>query len=173
MDRPFLHTGETAHHATCDQVGDILRAQLHDRTDNPYTTGDDEHHATTDIITYKPGGDGADKGTGRHGRRDLPTVRPGIYWHGMREKRTPPCRFESGLSKYFRYWGAPIHALMELISNPKRAPPMVPKHARTESHPISWCAPPLLHGTGFITINIRDPIHCDGGCLQSPDRMDR
>lgn len=43
----------------------------------------------------------------------------------------PPWSVDPGLLKYFRYWSVPIHALMELMSKPKRAPPMVPKVART------------------------------------------
>lgn len=43
----------------------------------------------------------------------------------------PPCRVEFGLWKNFRYCSVPIHALMDDMSNPNNAPPMVPKAART------------------------------------------
>ena len=51
----------------------------------------------------------------------------------------PPCKFESGWPKYSRYWSAPIQALIELTSKPNRAPPIVPKAARTSSVSVAHC----------------------------------
>lgn len=96
----------------------------------------------------------------------------------------PPCCIESGWSKKSRYWSLPVkaqrnqdmsivygwdqaevhiptQALMEETSKPKRAPPIVPKAAKTWTETCQLCVgeegeytyvdvPNSIHGCGFV-----------------------
>lgn len=69
--RGLEHTAKTADDTSNDQVGDILGATLEDSTDNPNNRGDDQGHATTDVIGDETSCDGTREGTRGHGGGDL------------------------------------------------------------------------------------------------------